>query len=108
MGFLGECAKRHGTCHKVAYDVFDGFHLGDVDGIAAEVEEVAQEDGVGLLVDGLCEAFVGIVVAGTGSELQGSDCFGVPGVAYAVDAVVELSEVGQEVGLEVGSEGLVV
>ena len=96
VGLFGKGTEAHGTHHKVLHDAFHGFHLRDVDGVALEVEEVADEDGRVFLVGQSGKLFVFLVVAGAGGQLQGGDGLGVPGVADAVFTPVELSEVGQE------------
>ena len=89
-------------------NVLDGFYLVDWYRILFEIEEVADEDRFFFLVDKLRELFVFSVIASACGKLKCSDGFGVPGVAYAVFAPVELSEVGQEVELLAVVEGLVV
>ena len=106
VGLLGERAERHGSGDEVLHDALHGLHLADVDGVALEVEEVADEDGAVLLV-GQFSVFLEVLEAvGSHSPLQGNDGLRVPGMADAVLAVVELSLVGKQVAAV--SEGHVV
>ena len=89
-------------------DALYGFYLVYADRLALEVEEVADEYGVLLLVDKFGVFLVFLVVARACGKLQRGDGFGVPGVLDAVLAVVELSEVRQEVGFALHAESLVV
>ena len=50
-------------------NVFNGLYLVDVDGGMAEVEEVAQEDRLGLLVNRLRKLFKLIIVGCAGGQL---------------------------------------
>ena len=75
----------------MAYYVLDRLHLVDVDGVAAEVKEVAKEYRLLLVVDKGGKLLVCIVVARACCKLQRCDGLWVPCVPYAVLAVVELS-----------------
>ncbi len=102
--------KRHCARDEMLYDLLDWFHLVDVDGVALPVEEVAQEQGFGLVVDEAFKLLECLVVASARGELKRGYSLWVPRVLDAVLAPVELSEVWQRV-LNVGAcflDGLVV
>ena len=92
--------ETHGSSHKMLHDVLDGLHLVDADGIALESEEIADEDGRFLLVNQSGKLFELRIVACVGRQLQRGNGLGVPGVLDAVLAVVELTQVGQEIKVE--------
>ncbi len=107
VGFLGEGTETHGTRYEVLYNLLHRFHLIYRDRILAEVEEVADEDRLRLLVYEFGIFLIECIVALAGSELQGGDGLRVPCVLDTVLAVVELTHAGQEVEL-LGGESLIV
>ena len=76
-------------------DALHGLHLINIYRVALEVQEVADEDRLTLVIDEIGELLEELVVACAGGELQDSDGLRVPGVVDAVLAPVELSEVLQ-------------
>ena len=91
VGLLREGTKRHGTCHEMFHDVLHRLHLVDADRILLPTHEVADEDGLLLGIDELRELLELLVVARSGSQLQGRDGLRVPGMLDAVLAPVELT-----------------
>ena len=105
---LADGAERDGTRDEMLYDALYRLHLADVYRVAAEAEEVAQEDGTLLFVHHAGKLLELLVAAGTGGQLQSADGLRVPGVALAVLAVGHLSDVGQERVCRFGHEAVVV
>ena len=75
-------------------DVLHGFHLVDVDGVALEPEEVAQEYWSAFPVRHPCELLEFLVTAEACGNLQGGYGLGVPGMLLAILAEREQSDVG--------------
>ena len=95
MSLFAQRTEAHGTGDEVLDDALDGLHLINIYRVALEVEEVADEDRLLLVVDEIGEFLEELIVARARSELQGSDGLWVPCVVDTVLAPVELSEVLQ-------------
>ena len=95
MSLLAQGTEAHGTGDEVLDDALHGLHLINIYRVALEVQEVADEDRLTLVIDEIGELLEELVVACAGGELQDSDGLRVPGVVDAVLAPVELSEVLQ-------------
>ena len=91
MGLSRQCSERHGTSNEVLDDALLALYLVDIYGVTLEVEEVADEYRLILLVGHSRVFLEEIVVALAGSELQGGDGLRVPRVLDAVATPVELS-----------------
>ena len=92
-----ECTERHGTGDEVLHDALHRLDLVNRRRLRRllKSEEVAQEDGRFLLVDGLCPFLELLVAALTGGQLQLRNRLRVPGVLDAVPAPRELPVVRQ-------------
>ena len=100
MGLDAQGTETHGAHDEALDDGLHGLHLLNGNGGAAlEVQQVAQEERLGLAVHGGGEFFEFLVAAQARGDLQRGDGLGVPGVGDAALAVMELAHVGQEVGL---------
>ncbi len=95
VSLFAQCTEAHGTGDEVLDDALDGLHLINIYRVALEVEEVADEDRLLLVVDEIGEFLEELIVACARSELQGSDGLRVPCVVDTILAPVELSEVLQ-------------
>ena len=96
VGLDAQCAKAHGTRHKVTYDALHRLHV--VDGRrhrgSLEAEEIAQEDGALFFINPL-RPFLELRVRPKASgRLQTRDGFGIPGMKDAVPAPGKLAVVG--------------
>ena len=105
---LADGAERDGTRDEMLYDALYRLHLADVYRVAAEAEEVAQEDGALLFVHSTGKFLEFLVAACAGGQLQGADSFRIPGVVFSVFAVGHLSDIGQERVCRFGHEAVVV
>ena len=81
---LADGAVGHGARDKTAHDAFHRFHPVDGDGVAAEVQEVAQEDRRFFAIHQGCELLELLVASQTCGKLQGTDGFRVPGMLLAI------------------------
>ena len=88
--------------------IFHRLYLGNIDRIALEVEEVANEDWFLLVVYKLGIFLESLVVACACGKLQGGYCLRVPSMANAIFAIVELTLTWQEAHILMCSESLVV
>ena len=95
VSLLAQGTEAHGTGDEVLDDALHGLHLINIYRVALEVQEVADEDRLTLVIDEIGELLEELVVACAGGELECGDRLGVPGVVDAVLAPVELSEVLQ-------------
>ena len=93
---LADGTERHRARHEVAHDVLHRLHLLDGDGVLPEAEEIAQEDGMRLLVGQSGKLLELPVAPQPGGQLQRGNRLGVPGVLFPVLAVAEQSRVGQQ------------
>ena len=100
--------KRHGTSYEMLHNLFYRLNLGNIDRIALEVEEVANEDRFLLVVYKLGIFLESLVVACACCKLQGGYCLWVPSMANAIFAIVELTLTWQESHILMCSESLVV
>ena len=89
VGFLANGAERHSTRHEVLHEVVNRLHFVNGYGIFTEFKEVAQEDGVRLVVDEVRKFLELLVTAQPRGQLQRGNGFGVPGVLLAILAVGE-------------------
>ena len=108
MCLLADGAERDGARNEMFHDALYRLHLFDVNRIAAETEEVAQEDGTLLFVHHAGKLLELLVAAGTGGQLQSADSFRIPGVVFSVFAVGHLSDIRQERVCRFGHEAVVV
>ena len=106
--FLADGAERHGTGDEMLDDVLHGFHLVDVDGVALEPEEVAQEYRSAFPVRHSCELLEFLVTAEACGNLQGGYGLRGPSMLLAILAEREKSDVGQEMPRLCGPETCIV
>lgn len=86
-GFVGLAADGtvgHGAGDKALYDAFYRFHPVYADRSAAEVEEIAQEDGSFLTVYHGSELLEFLITSQACGKLQCADGFRVPGVLLTI------------------------
>ena len=95
VSLLAQCTETHGSCHKVLYDLAHGLHLVDGDRIPAEIHEVADKDGVVLLIHQFGEFLELLIIACSRRKLQRGDGLRIPGMPDAILAPMELSLIGQ-------------
>ena len=97
MSLNAQDAETHGADYETLHDVLHGFHLVDGNGCTPlVVQQVAQEDGVGLAVHGGGELLEFLVTAQARGNLQRGNRLGIPGVWDTALAVMEQAHVGQE------------
>ena len=92
---LAQCTETHGSGHKVLYDLAHGLHLIDGDRIPAEIHEVADKDGVVLLIHQFGEFLELLIIACSRRKLQRGDGLRIPGMPDAILAPMELPLIGQ-------------
>ena len=97
----GESTETHGSYNEMLHDVLNRLYLIYRNWVALEVEEVAGEYWRIFLIYELGVLLELLVVAGACGKLKRGDGLRVPGVLDTVLAVVELSEVWQEIYLGV-------
>ena len=94
---LADGAEGDGARDEVLDNLLHRLHLFNGYRLAAEAEEVAQEDWMLLLVHQPGELLELGVAAQAGGQLQGTDGVGIPGMLLAVLAVGHLPDVGQQI-----------
>ena len=92
---LAQCTETHGSGHKVLYDLAHRLHLVDGDRIPAEIHEVADKDGVVLLIHQFGEFLELLIIACSRRKLQRGDGLRIPGMPDAILAPMELPLIGQ-------------
>lgn len=84
VDFAADGAVGHGAGDKALYDVLYRFHPVYADRSAAEVEEIAQEDGRFLAVYHGSELLEFLIASQACGKLQCADGFRVPGVLLTI------------------------
>ena len=105
MSLLRQCSERHGTRDKVLHNALHRLHLVERDGLCStlEVQQVAYEDGLCLLI-GQPTIFLEFrIVTLTTSQLQSRYRLRIPRMAYSILAPVELAVVGEDIRGSVGA-----
>ena len=106
MSLFADGAKRHCRANESAHNVFGGLHLADVDGVLFELEEIAQEERLGFVIDNRCKFFEFLVTACASGQLQCGNGLGRPGVADSVFAERVLPNKRQNIAFGLTVKGL--
>ena len=100
--------EAHGADHKMLHYLILGLDLVYADRIALEIQKIPEEDRLRGIVHKGSELLVFLVAAQPGRNLQGGYGFRIPGVGYAILAIVELTLILEKIPVQVRSPGLVV
>ena len=91
--FLADGTERHGTRYKMPDNIFHRFYLRNVNRVTTESEKVAYEYGRLFLIRFMCKLLKFLVASGTRSQLQQTDCIGIPCMLFSILAVREETDV---------------
>ena len=96
MRLLADGSERDGAGDEMLHNVIHRLHLFQRDGMLLEAEEVAQEEGMFLPVGQSRKLLELGIAAQPGSQLESGNGFRSPGMALAVFAIGEQSDVRQQ------------